>query len=188
MSQLTYMSTKGRWALHVALTCLVFGFSLTCQAASPVPAPAPPAPAPGHFAGKLVLVVEFKKGFAPETRSGRTLWAVERPFYYRTKAGDLITVPAGMTTDLASIPALASSALPPDGPWLAAAVLHDTEYLTKGTGVWKGHAANSRAKPYTRAEADDLLLEAMGSLGVSGWRAWAIHTGVRAGGSAGWGR
>ena len=172
-------------ALGGAALILAVGYH---DAFGAVAAPAAvPAPAPGHFAGKLVLVVEFKKGFAPETRSGRTLWAVERPFYYRTKAGDLITVPAGMTTDLASIPALASPALPPDGPWLAAAILHDTEYLTKGTGVWKGHAANSRAKPYTRAEADDLLLEAMGSLGVSGWRAWAIHTGVRAGGAKGWG-
>jgi hypothetical protein len=156
----------------------------------PSPAPAPRTAlviAPGHFGGKLVLVVEFKKGFRPETHAGRTLWAIERPFYYRTKAGDLITVPAGMTTDLASIPRLVSGILPPDGPWLAAAMVHDELYATRGTANWHGYAGRTRAAPYTRAEADDILLEAMQALGVSGWQAWAIHTGVRAGGSAGWG-
>jgi hypothetical protein len=169
--------------LAVALA-VVLGLALAVGVARADPVPV--MPAPGHFAGKLVLVVEFKKGFQPETRSGRTLWAVERPFYYRTKAGDLITIPAGMTTDLASIPAFAAGAFPPDGPWLAAAVVHDLEYLSKGTGVWKGHASNARAKPYTREEADHILDEAMASLGVGVVRRVTIFEAVRAAGARGW--
>lgn len=150
---------------------------------------AAPAPlAPGHFAGKLVLVVLHDKNQRPVTRDGRTLWAVQRPFVYRSHAGDTLTAPSGMITDLASIPRLVSPALPPDGPWIQIAVFHDMLYETRGTGVvWKGHgAAISRAQPYTRAEADQLLRDGMGDLGISDWRQWAIYQGVRLGGAKGW--
>lgn len=143
------------------------------------------APVSAHFTGKLVLVLLQDKDH-PSIRAGRSLWGVERPLVYRTHAGDTITVPAGMVTDLASIPSAVSWLLPPDGPWAQAAVVHDLLYVTSGTGVWKGHACLSRATPYTRAEADLILKEAMGDLGLSGWRVQAIYDGVRIGGARGW--
>ena len=93
------------------------------------------------------------------------------PLTYRTHAGDIITLPAGMTTDLASIPRLLWSFLPPDGPWVQIAVFHDLLYKTRGTGVFvfkrpdgtpgRLQASRSRAAPYTRQEADELLRDGM---------------------------
>jgi hypothetical protein len=133
------------------------------------------------------MEMKGKGGQTPETRSGRMLWAVRQPMYYRTKAGDLITVPAGMTTDLASIPAIVSPLLHPDGPWARAAVVHDLCYASRGSMMWKGHPGRSRPAPYTRAECDDILDEAMAALGVPWPQRWAIWSGVRAGGSAAFG-
>lgn len=140
-----------------------------------------------RFSGKLVLVLLDDKTH-PAIRDGRSLWGVERPLTYTTLAGDAITVPAGFVTDLASIPRLVSGALPPDGPWVEAAVIHDLLYRTSGHGMWKGHRCLSRAKPYSRAEADAVLKEAMRALGLSGWRVAAIYAGVRIGGGHGWSR
>lgn len=138
------------------------------------------------FTGELHLVLLEDKNHA-STRAGRSLWGVEKPLSYRTHAGDTITLPPGMVTDLASIPAGASWLLPPDGPWAEIAVFHDLLYVTRGTGVWRGHASLSRATPYTRAEADAVLRDGMADLGISGWRKSAIYLGVRLGGAAGWG-
>lgn len=138
------------------------------------------------FRGKLVLVVLQDKAH-PATRDGRTLWGVHEPISYITPAGDMITAPAGFVTDLASIPRFVSGLLPPDGPWVQATVFHDLLYATKGTGLWRAHACISRPVPYTRAEADQVLRDAMTDLGISGWRAWSIYQGVRAGGAKGWG-
>lgn len=144
---------------------------------------------PGTFAGKLVLLPLFDKAHRPVTRDGRTLWAVQRPFAYRTHAGDVITLQPGMITDLASIPRFVSPLLAPDGPWVQIAVFHDMLYETSGTGiVWKGHpSALSRATPYTRDEADNLLHDGMGDLGIPDWQTWTIYQGVHFGGKSGWG-
>lgn len=120
-------------------------------------------------------------------RDGRQLWAIAKPISYRTHAGDLITVPAGMVTDLASIPSFVSPILPPDGPWSQAAVFHDLCYASKGAFEWRTHAGHTRAAPYSRLECDQLLRDAMSDLGISGWRNWSIYEGVRLGGARGWG-
>ena len=152
----------------------------------------PPKTAEGgrreRFGGKLVLVLLDDKDH-PSTRGGRSLWAVERPIAYRAGSEeDLITVPPGFVTDLASIPRWAWTLLPPDGPWVKAAVIHDFLYRTHGTGVWKGHPAGiTRPQPYTRAEADGILREAMADRGVGAFARNIIWTAVRVGGSAGWG-
>jgi hypothetical protein len=125
-----------------------------------------------------------------EDCSGRTCWAVEHPFTYRTHAGDLITVPAGMTTDLASVPRFAWIVLPPDGLWVRAAVTHDFLYKSSGGCVlWKSHPSGcSRAKPYNRAEADKILDDAMADIGIGMAARVTIWAGVRAGGGFGsWG-
>lgn len=138
----------------------------------------------GPWSGKVELVV-LTNSRGPVLRAGRTLWAVRNAFTYTTHAGERITVPAGMVTDLASIPRPFTLLLPPDGPWVSAAVVHDFLYETRGTCTWRGRTGCSR--PYTRAEADRVLRDAMDDLGLSGWRVWAIYQGVRIGGGSGWG-
>jgi hypothetical protein len=138
-----------------------------------------------RFTGELVLVVLNDKTH-PVVRDGRTLWGLQRSISYRTDIGGagVITVPAGFVTDLASIPRLVSGALPPDGPWAQAAVIHDALYFTSGgRDLWHGRRVIDRATPYTRAEADDILREAMADLNVG----MVQRPGVRVGGSAAFG-
>jgi hypothetical protein len=102
-------------------------------------------------------------------------------------SGESIRVPVDFVTDLASIPVPFRDWLPPDGPWAKAAVIHDFLYFTKGTGVFGGYRYIDRLTPYVRAEADDILLEAMVALEVPEDKRAAIHAGVRVGGAHGWG-
>jgi hypothetical protein len=141
-----------------------------------------------RFSGKLVLVLLDDKEH-PSLRSGRSLWGVEKPISYQPAGTtDQITVPPGFVTDLASIPRWAWMLLPPDGPWVKAAVIHDFLYQTHGTGVWKGHPSGAtRAAPYTRAEADGILREAMENRQVGIVSRNIIWAAVRVGGGGGWG-
>jgi hypothetical protein len=69
-----------------------------------------------------------------------------------------------------------------------AAIIHDFLYATGGTGVWKRHPAGiTRAQPYSRAEADRILRQAMHNRGVVIVRRNIIWAAVRVGGWAGWG-
>lgn len=142
-----------------------------------------------RFSGKLVLVLLDDKTHGV-VRNGRSLWGVHQGLSYKTSIGGeaTITVPPGFVTDLASIPRLAAAIYPPDGPWVKAAIVHDFLYGTHGTGVWKGHPAGiSRPTPYSRAEADDILREAMENRGVGLVTRNVIWSAVRAGGGKGWG-
>lgn len=140
-----------------------------------------------RFSGKLFLVLLDDKDH-PSIRDGRSLWGLAKPLTYTTLAGDTITVPAGFVTDLASIPRIVSGALPPDGPWTEAAVIHDCLYFTLGGAhLWHGKRVISRAQPYSRAESDDILREAMADIGVNVVQRNIIWSGVRVGGSKGWG-
>lgn len=143
----------------------------------------------GRFAGKLVLVLLDNKD-GPSIRAGRALWAVQRALEYQ--AGDdpdeLIIVPPGFVTDLASVPRVVWSFYPPDGPWAKAAIIHDFLYATRGTGEWHTHRGITRTVPYSRKEADDILKEAMADRKVGTWEQGVIWSSVRFGGAGGWGR
>lgn len=142
-----------------------------------------------RFSGKLVLVLLDDKDH-PSIHDGRSLWAIQRELTYRTDIGGAatITVPPGFVTDLASIPQLAWSLYPPDGPWVKAAIIHDFLYGTGGTGQWLDHPSGlSRPTPYSREEADDILREATASRGVGLVKRNVIWSAVRVGGAAGWG-
>lgn len=150
-----------------------------------------PIPPPGwfdRFGGKLVLVLLDRK-LEPSTKGGRSLWGLQRPLTYRPgEPGEEITVPAGFVTDLASIPRWAWVLLPPDGPWVKGAIIHDFLYATGGTGVWKRHPPGiTRAQPYSRAEADRILRQAIHNRGVGVIKRNIIWAAVRVGGRAGWG-
>lgn len=124
------------------------------------------------------------------TKGGRCQWVLASPLRYDVGAegsGETITVPAGAMTDLASIPRFAAPLLPPDGPWAKAAVVHDHLYRTRGTCFWDGFNGRTRAKPYTRAESDKILREAMEVLGVPAWKRAVIYAAVRLGGGCAFG-
>lgn len=141
-----------------------------------------------RFGGKLVLVLLDNK-FSPSIKKGRSLWGLQRDLTYRTGDGDdLITVPAGFVTDLTSIPRWGWILLPPDGPWVKAAIVHDFLYATSGTGQWKRRQdGRTRAEPYDRAEADGVFREALENRGVDPVRRFVIWAAVRVGGAKGWG-
>ncbi len=140
-----------------------------------------------RFRGKLVLVL-LDRCSGPSLRGGRSLWGVQRPLTYQTgeDLNELITVPAGFVTDLASVPRPMWSIYPPDGPWVKAAVIHDFLYDTGGGGLWNGTAGITRAQPYTRAQADHILREAMADRGIGPWERAVIWSAVRLGGARGW--
>lgn len=144
-----------------------------------------------RFTSHLGLVMVEDGDGKPGTQDGRCTWQVATPLTYDVgaeKSGESITVPVGATTDLASIPRFAWSAgFPPDGPWLKAAVVHDFLYRTQGTCTLNGRRSMTRTLPYSRAEADGILREAMGVLGVGPWERTVIWSAVRLGGWKGWG-
>lgn len=142
--------------------------------------------ADGAWRGELHLVL-LEDAHRAATRQGRQTWAVAEPLTYYTKDGDTIRLPAGFVTDLASIPRPATALFIPSGGYSLAAVFHDLLYATKGTAVWKDHPAGISRKPYTRAEADRILLQAMEDLNVGRFTRFCIWAAVRLGGAAGWG-
>ena len=79
--------------------------------------------------------------------------------------GAQITVPATFECDFASVPRGLWNIFPPTGKWGKAAWLHD----------WLYHQ-----RLYPRKHCDDLFLEGMVALGVSGWRRTLMYRAVRA--------
>jgi hypothetical protein len=141
------------------------------------------------FSGKLFLVLLDRKEEA-STRAGRSLWALSKPLSFTSDIGPTtITVPPGVVTDLASIPRWAWVLLPPDGPWVKAAIIHDFLYATEGDGrAWNRDPSISPVRVFTRAESDAILLEAMVNRHVSWFQRTVIYLAVRIGGCLGWGR
>lgn len=100
-------------------------------------------------------------------------WVLMAPLVYRAAAGDVIEIPAGFITDLASIPRPFWPIVPVNGRHRAAAILHDYLYVTQ-------HA--------TRAAADALFLEAMARTGVRWTQRQVMYAAVRLGGAIAWAR
>ena len=83
----------------------------------------------------------------------------------------LILVPVGFDTDLGSIPAILQGIFPKDGKAMFGYILHDYLYRT---GI------------YSRGVSDDMLEEAMKSLGVAWWRRKSVRAGLKLGGWVAW--
>lgn len=94
-----------------------------------------------------------------------------RPFTVDDDVLRRLTAPAGMITDLGSIPRIFWNIVPPNGKPTDAYVIHDYLYATQR---------------FTRAESDACLLRMMTSLGVSWIERWTIYTAVRMGGWIAW--
>ncbi len=58
------------------------------------------------------------------------LWHVYEPleFYLSDDNSDVISVPAGFVTDLASVPRIFWTFMPPDGKYAKSAIIHDYLY------------------------------------------------------------
>lgn len=77
----------------------------------------------------------------------------------------IFSIPAGFETDLASVPRLLWSLLPPHGRYAKAAILHDW-LLTQAPAI-------------SRPQADELFYQAMLILGVPTWQAKLMYYAVR---------
>lgn len=141
---------------------------------------------PSRFSGEFELIPLFEDG-RPLLKNGHCEYAVARELAFRTDDGQAVTVFASYRTDLASIPRALWPLLPPDGPWALAAVFHDAGYSTLGSYAYRGRLGRSLWRPYSRAEVDGILLQAMTALGVPGWKRFLIWSAVRLFGGAGWG-
>lgn len=86
---------------------------------------------------------------------------------------EIVTVPKGFVTDLASVPRILWSVLPKTGRYAYAAIVHDYLYWVQPTGV-------------VRRDADEILETAMKRSGVSGEKVWAIEKAVRTLGESAW--
>lgn len=93
-------------------------------------------------------------------------WKLLEPFEYHVgsyPSNEVITVPAGFVTDLASIPRLFWNIFPPYDKYAKAAIIHDYLYV---------NSIN------TKKYADNIFLEAMTVLGVETWRKYIIYWAV----------
>lgn len=94
------------------------------------------------------------------------LWRVYEPFefYLSDDDSDVIEVPAGFVTDLASVPRIFWTLLPPDGKYAKAAIIHDYLY---------DNALR------TKKEADRIFLDGMTVLGVPKWKRVLMYQAAR---------
>ncbi|EBR9315657.1 DUF1353 domain-containing protein [Salmonella enterica] len=97
---------------------------------------------------------------------GHYNWRVHEPFafYLSDDNSDVISVPAGFVTDLASVPRIFWTLLPPDGKYAKAAIIHDYLY---------DNALR------TKKEADLIFLDGMTVLGVPRWKRTIMYWAVR---------
>ncbi|ELC4820982.1 DUF1353 domain-containing protein [Salmonella enterica] len=97
---------------------------------------------------------------------GHYNWRVYEPFafYLSDDNSDVISVPAGFVTDLATIPRIFWSVMPPDGKYAKAAIIHDYLY---------DNALR------TKKEADLIFLDGMAVLGVPKWKRIVMYLAVR---------
>ncbi|EJI2433989.1 DUF1353 domain-containing protein, partial [Salmonella enterica] len=85
-------------------------------------------------------------------------------FYLSDDNSDVIEVPAGFVTDLASVPRIFWTILPPDGKYAKAAIIHDYLY---------DNALR------TKKEADLIFLDGMTVLGVPRLKRKVMYWAVR---------
>lgn len=88
----------------------------------------------------------------------------------------VITVPMGMMTDLASVPALFRSFIGRVGPHLEAAIVHDFLY-----SAWQDFEDMTPTKNM-RKFSDEVMRVAMLSARVAGWKVFLIYKALRIGG------
>ena len=104
-------------------------------------------------------------------KSGDIRYTLSKLTYFPKVAKGIIEVDVHLATDLGSIPQALQSLFPKDGKAMFAYILHDDLY---------------KRGLYSRSTTDDVLEEAMKTLGVTWWRRKAIREGLRVGGWVAW--
>lgn len=106
-------------------------------------------------------------------RTGDRHWTLTEPLTFHGNT-DIITVPAGYTTDFASVPRFLQWLAPSTGPYSSAAVLHDwlCDSLVGDPTLPPDSQISSR-------DADGLFRRAMRQEGVSPVLRWLMWCGVR---------
>jgi hypothetical protein len=103
------------------------------------------------------------------------MWFLRAPIAWVPKMSQqsfkTFTAPVGFVTDLASIPAIFWSVLPPDGDYAYAAILHDYLYWTQ-------------IRP--KDQADMILKLVMQDFGVTAWKVETIYEAVHKFGDSAW--
>lgn len=119
----------------------------------------------------------FDSGLLLEPAGGK-FWSLARDLVY-LGARERFTIPAGFRTDLASVPRVFWSVLPPFGDYAPAAVLHD---------------ALCRDPDISYADADGMLWRVTGQLVddhgrplIPAWQRQALYRGVQVGHTLGLG-
>jgi hypothetical protein len=104
------------------------------------------------------------------TVPGTGLFRLEEPLVW-DDGEEIVVVPAGFRTDLASVPRIAQAIVPKVGPYNDAAVLHDYCFVVQTCSF---------------ADANALFLRAMEACGVRSSQRWLIWSAVTAGGWPAW--
>lgn len=113
--------------------------------------------------------------------NGDGTFSLVDPLEYRDGAsGRLVRVPAGFTTDYASVPPALQSLAPKIGRQNRAAIIHDWLYHTRGVP----RVGASEAERFNRADCDRIFREVMAADGVPARLRWRMWLGVRLGGWA----
>ena|SRR3990167_4919668 len=100
-------------------------------------------------------------------------WELVAPLEYHVgneNSSEVIIIPVGFKTDLASTPKFIQALLPQNERYAIGAALHDFLYTNKG---------KLSNKTYTRKESDLIFIEAMKVLNVPFWKRelmfWAVR-------------
>ena len=119
--------------------------------------------------------LERAGGVLTVTRFADAFWYLKEPIEWTPddpgQGLPPVSVPKGFVTDFASIPSALWTALPRDGDYVWAAVVHDYLYWFQTT---------------TKEVADSVLNAAMGNLNIPFLTRTAIYQGVALGGASSW--
>jgi hypothetical protein len=120
------------------------------------------------------VALEIPHGTLSVTRFADAFWYLSRGIDWSPGPGQNlppVSVPVGFVTDFASIPRALWTALPRDGDYVWAAVVHDYLYWYQTT---------------TKDIADDVLNAAMIDFKIPAAERFAIYQGVHLGGTFAW--
>lgn len=188
-----------------ALIGVCIGLGVVAYEARGAPVAASVQAAPYFSGGKFGYVALSAPSYCPKPAKGASCplivnghqnYGLSATYSLHLADGTVLTAPAGMTTDLASVPTVFWAWLPPDGPYGKAAGIHDDCFKTKGTFVWRwpGHP---KATPFlglspghpalTFDQCNEALRQGMVALQVPTWQRVIVFEAVQTFGRSGWG-
>lgn len=115
-----------------------------------------------------------------KNRSKAQFYQISQAFRFESQILGLITVPAGLLTDFATIPGLVRWVIDDEDPdILYPSIIHDFLYSLTGAVAFP---------KLSRHVADDVMIEAMRAVNAPKWKQGVVSAGIRAGGARAWAR